>query len=1196
MGKGKERSDLGRSSIRFINGLKTITFCPFSSNRSLRSRKERAADSRIRIAVAGIQMSTRLKERGGGDGTKITAPEPRGEVAVWFPVAAVKNSSIPDSFAGARCSTSYLASGKASDLVSDLCRGRLLYRVSTSKQLERVLGRDLEEEAEGCSSVGGIRVSDRFLLGKGLYDQGFKNRISVSRLQNRKHKWVVGLQEVNKDISSLGLITEILSRRIGRSEESEVRSGKEMVALDPMAVIDGGPNAKRFSNSEKQKNGALLPSKKPRSLNESLPPETSINKVFMASSLKSTGREASKGHPDQNGLMDAWYGASNPKPSNQIDEFVTHVPSNDIKKDCLILQLETSKEDGLDVNIKGIPEKACVDSVTKFEADIGVFKKANDGVKGVHVVSKYPSKLHEKLSVLEERVQNITSEILWSKEILDSNKPNDVKLILSDIQSQICGIEKVVANVYGDTTTQLSFTEVVQANGLRINDEISGDTEQTNGPIYSVKELNYDLVEAKNLPHYKLLRNRKASGILGGHSSGHNDLEQDEPRQRTVNLATKDVSLQASGSDKNSSSAEHVSKKMVSELSKGEIELTSDEILEEFDSTEKKPSAMLHEQTEERQKELLCEIGQKPSTCGWFVSEGGVLLAHHDGSCSYYDIVNYEFKAEYKPPSRVSDNLWGDCWLILAPGVDGLPGKYVVAASAGNAAESGFCSWDYYTRDVKAFCIGELTDNYPSQISSRITPGSTSNMGLRQSNSCGMIVGPQQWWCKPSGPLLISAASGQKIASAYDIRDGDLVMKWETSSPVIGMDYSSPLQWRSKGKVIIAGTEAISLWDVNAVNPQPLLSISCAGKQIYSLHVNNTDSEISVGVRRRVSYSEVEGNDGVFCCQESINVLDFRIPFGIGMKVSNHGGIGYSVFSRGDSIYVGSTGQRLCNKGCPQSLVQHYSLRKGKLITSYQLPEFNSKFLHSSLTQTWGNANNVMGIGEMGLFVFDSLQDEKSQAFCSDHGNIVYAKETICPADLYFRPTFDYSGSRILVISRDRPASWRFQSLASLLILCLPSARSCDRILHFGSPSSATGFEESDTCSSNPDTFDPTAAFDLGEEEEAAEDEEVALGLRRCGFLVTAGRCSSPAAAPPRCFRAPFLVPSDGSLDGLSLPPDDWWPRVPRTEPSRLGLSTCREDRGGAASSRVLDPLPGWGSAAEKRGQGRSRRRSRQKW
>lgn len=149
-----------------------------------------------------------------------------------------------------------------------------------------------------------------------------------------------------------------------------------------------------------------------------------------------------------------------------------------------------------------------------------------------------------------------------------------------------------------------------------------------------------------------------------------------------------------------------------------------------------------------------------------------------------------------------------------------------------------------------------------------------------------------------------------------------------------------------------------------------------------------------------------------------------------------------------------------------------------------------------------------------------------------------------------------------------------FRSLVSLL-LCLPSTHSCDRIFHFGSPPSATGFEESDICSSDPDPFDWSAAFDRGEEAAVAEDVEESLGLRRCGFLGTAGRCSSPAVAPPRCFRPPFLDPSEGSLDGLSAPPDDWWPRGPRMEPSRLGLSTCREDRGGTATSRVVDPPPG---------------------
>ena len=198
----------------------------------------------------------------------------------------------------------------------------------------------------------------------------------------------------------------------------------------------------------------------------------------------------------------------------------------------------------------------------------------------------------------------------------------------------------------------------------------------------------------------------------------------------------------------------------------------------------------------------------------------------------------------------MSSNLWGDCWLIRAPCTDGCTGKYIVAASAGNALESGFCSWDFYTRDVRAFSLGDAATSSSSQSSSMMVLG-PSDTGLRSSSSTIQTVGQQQWWYKPCGPLLICTGNGQKLVSAYDIRDGDLVMKWEVNSPVMGMEYSSPLQWRSRGKVIVVGTEAISLWDVNSVNPQPLLSVACAGKKVYSLHVNNTDAELGGGVRHR---------------------------------------------------------------------------------------------------------------------------------------------------------------------------------------------------------------------------------------------------------------------------------------------------------------------------------------------------------
>ncbi|KAG6502425.1 KIN14B-interacting protein At4g14310-like [Zingiber officinale] len=997
-------------------------------------------------------MSTRLKERGGG-GNKIMACKPNNKGPLNStlndkrPVSAPRRSTVAvgkenprdvsvgrasssrrkveekpaPPFAAVRFSTSSLPRGKSckpSDLVSDIRGDRRPPRVSTSDQLGRAPGRDLEAEAGGRKSFG---VSGALLPGKGLYDQALMRNAErlatatggVSYLRNPKPKG---------DTKSLDLIAEKLGRK-----------------------SDGDLNAKGSSNSSKQKNEPPFLEKKVTNLKENASLQNSKNKTFLVSSSKAIDGETPRFFPS--GLKDTSYAVSNPKPQGQTDEIVAHATTSNTKKeDCLEVQLEPSKDVGYDVKIKDIPcEEERVDSVPKVEvahgrsANIRVFEKSNDDVKGARVVSKYPSKLHEKLAMLEGKVQKIASEIKRTKEILDGNNPDDSKLILSDIQSQICGIEKAVAHaVRGTTTSQQDSSKVIKANCEDQNNCVPDHTDQTIIPSYTVRELKNDVIEARFFPHHKFLKDRNSSGILGGHGSdrsdsdledgsscsvGENpiamkflaslDLEQGEPSKH-VNLASEHMTVQA----RIISAAEYASKKMVSDYSMGGIELVADENFEKIDNLEKKSALMLHEQPKGPYKDQLCEIGQKPSTGGWFVSEGeAVLLSHHDGSCSYYDMTNYEFKAEYNPPSAMSNNLWGDCWLIRAPGTDGCSGKYVVAASAGNASESGFCSWDYYTREVKAFCIGDSTDNSPSPWPSRIPLGSLSNASLRTSQ--------QQWWYKPCGPLLISTATRQKSVNAYDIRDGELVMKWETSSPVIGMDYSSPLQWRSRGKVIVAGTEAISLWDVNSLNPQPLLSVAFSGKRIYSLHVNNTDAEHSGGIQQRVSSSEVEGNDGVFCTQESINVLDFRVPSGIGIKVSKHGGTGHSIFSRGDYIFVGSTEGRLPIKACPRSRIQHYSLRKGKLVASYQLPEFNSHAHHSSLTQVWGNGNTVMGICGLGLFVFDAFRDENSQTFCFDRGNTIDVKETIGPDDLYC-PTFDYSGSRVLVISRDRPASWRY--------------------------------------------------------------------------------------------------------------------------------------------------------------------------
>lgn len=202
----------------------------------------------------------------------------------------------------------------------------------------------------------------------------------------------------------------------------------------------------------------------------------------------------------------------------------------------------------------------------------------------------------------------------------------------------------------------------------------------------------------------------------------------------------------------------------------------------------------------------------------------------------------------YNPPAGVSPCTWRDCWIIRAASADGCSGRYVVAASAGNTLDSGFCSWDFYTKDVRAF----HTEG-GGTISSRTVLGPLPNNSTYRRNTLSSLLSPetQQWWYKPCGPLIISAASSQREVSIYDIRDGEQIMKWEVQKPVLTMDYSSPLQWRNRGKVVVAEADAISFWDVNSLNPHPLLSVPSSGRKISALHVNNTDAELGGGVRQR---------------------------------------------------------------------------------------------------------------------------------------------------------------------------------------------------------------------------------------------------------------------------------------------------------------------------------------------------------
>ncbi|XP_076951712.1 KIN14B-interacting protein At4g14310-like [Bidens hawaiensis] len=686
-----------------------------------------------------------------------------------------------------------------------------------------------------------------------------------------------------------------------------------------------------------------------------------------------------------------------------------------------------------------------------FSSSCGKFGKGScsDGVKekgtGEDVMSsqssvKYPSKLHGKLAFLEEKVKRIASDIKRTKEMLDLNNPDASKVMLSDIQETVAGIEKAMGDVVSGESGEKEkkgLSKVNESEGLQITVEKKDSLIKESSDTKSLaKGLNTDELEARFFPHHKLLRDRST---LKAPSGSHETL-----KTEVVSAVTEtklEGKLLGAAVDKCiapkvtirgdleicevQETGDTVNPKGLDSFNafsgKGNIEtmLTANETLEDCDEEENKAVMIYVEEIDDSFNNQLNEIGHKASTGGWFVSEGeSVLLAHDDGSCTFYDVANSEEKSIYKAPAAISPNIWRDCWIVRAPGADGCSGRYVVAASAGNSMEAGFCSWDFYTQEIKSFHIEDGFTNTRTALAP--LPNNVLN---RRHDLTNLTPENRQWWYKPCGPLIISTASNQKGVRIYDVRDGEHIMKWDVQSAVLEMENSSPLQWRNRGKVVLAEMESVCLWDVGSLTPERLLSVSANGKKITALHVNNTDAELGGGVRQRVSSSEAEGNDGVFCTSDSINVLDFRHPSGIGLKIPKNGTTAHSVFSRGDSIYLGCSGSSSSTTRKPPSAaqIQQFSLRKQKPLTTYNLPESNSHPHYKAITQVWGNSNVTMGVCGSGLFVFDALKDDGMKPTMS--GETV--RETVGPDNLYC-PTFDYMGSRALLISRDRPAYWKY--------------------------------------------------------------------------------------------------------------------------------------------------------------------------
>jgi hypothetical protein len=314
----------------------------------------------------------------------------------------------------------------------------------------------------------------------------------------------------------------------------------------------------------------------------------------------------------------------------------------------------------------------------KLADRIRVFEKVAAGGEGasakpVSAVNRYPSKLHEKLAVLEGRVQKIATDIKKTKEMLDENNPDEPKQILSNIQKEITAIEKAISHVKDDNKIQLGTAENSECENSHPETAEKCTIAKPGDLKQAGKGLNADELEARFLPHHKLLRghisststqqessvdmrkdcNGKARSAASNPDDDENSIameflasldgeENDFFKERKAKELEKNKTCEVADATSKTSS-QGSSKNPVVPNHKEETELLATEELDEFDDRENKSSMMLQEETDESCNSQLSGIGNKSSTGGWFVSEGeAVLLAHGDGTCSYYDIANHE--------------------------------------------------------------------------------------------------------------------------------------------------------------------------------------------------------------------------------------------------------------------------------------------------------------------------------------------------------------------------------------------------------------------------------------------------------------------------------------------------------------------------------------------------------------------------
>lgn len=323
------------------------------------------------------------------------------------------------------------------------------------------------------------------------------------------------------------------------------------------------------------------------------------------------------------------------------------------------------------------------------EKEVGEIKEAkmvkkSDGVSGILQTKdgiglsakvKYPSKLHEKLAFLEGKVKRISSDIKKTKEMLDMNNPDNSKAILSDIQEKISGIEKAMGSVVKDDDSKANVVASCEIDDGKFKALEKKQEKKVDEGKSLIKGLNTEELEARLFPHHKLLRNRTSLKSASGSSQSHEievveadgelnveeksvspvdenpiaieflaslNQEQFEDTIRVGSFGQEICDVQETD-EAVTSTGNNRGSKIPNGRASFELTLLSDERLEDFDDQEDTSRTIIEEGAEDNSLYELNQIGRKTTTAGWFVSEGeAALLAHDDGSCSFYDIINSE--------------------------------------------------------------------------------------------------------------------------------------------------------------------------------------------------------------------------------------------------------------------------------------------------------------------------------------------------------------------------------------------------------------------------------------------------------------------------------------------------------------------------------------------------------------------------